>query len=197
MEAEVSKPLTASYDALTQAWQTSLKQLEEATEVLRSNSDVLLTEAEALITVHQEMQRRAESGRAHLQQSSQIVNEVTRLANRTHILGLNAAIEAARAGEAGEGFRVVAREVQQLAQNSKALAVEVEDHLKGVGTQMQGVTRLMESIVAQAENHQHAVDGLRMAIEQVRAAMTELRRVGASVGQTWTANLSLDERTDV
>ncbi|MBE3556458.1 MAG: hypothetical protein IMW91_05210 [Firmicutes bacterium] len=191
METDLSKPTAASYDALTQALRTSLKQLEEATELLRSNSDVLIAEAEALVAVHHEMQQRAESGQVHLQQSSQIVNEVSRLANRTHILGLNAAIEAARAGEAGEGFRVVAREVQQLAQNSRSLAVEVEEHLKGMGTQMQGVTRLMESIVAQAENHQRAVEGLRKAMEQVNEAMAELRRVRESVGRTWAGNDAL------
>ena len=74
-------------------------------------------------------------------QIAKIVDEITRLADQTNVLSLNAAIEAVRAGEAGKGFGVVAAEVGKLAESSAKSA--------------QQVTALMEKV---HEETQSAVD---------------------------------------
>ncbi len=57
-----------------------------------------------------------------LGQSSKEIENITdiieKLANKTHLLALNASIEAARLGVAGQGVSVVATEVQKLAESS-------------------------------------------------------------------------------
>jgi hypothetical protein len=48
-----------------------------------------------------------------------VMEEIARIADQTRILSINASIEAARAGERGRAFSIVAREVQELADQTR------------------------------------------------------------------------------
>jgi len=62
-----------------------------------------------------------------IENTSQILDIIKRIANQTRLLGLNASIEAARSGEHGRGFSVVAKEVQKLADESNNNAKKIND----------------------------------------------------------------------
>lgn len=61
------------------------------------------------------------------EQINSILDAINNLAAQTKMLGLNASIEAARAGEVGKGFSVVAKEIKNLAENSKETAKSISD----------------------------------------------------------------------
>ncbi len=64
-----------------------------------------------------------------------VITTITKVANQTNLLSLNAAIEAEKAVEFGSGFSVVAREIRRLADQTSNAALDIEKMI----TEMQSV----------------------------------------------------------
>jgi methyl-accepting chemotaxis protein WspA len=86
---------------------------------------------------------------------------ITKVADQTNILSLNAAIEAEKAGEAGRGFSVVATEIRRLADQTSVSTWDIEQMLKE-----------MQSAVSAS------VMGMDKFSEEIRRSVGEVRQVG-------------------
>jgi ligand-binding sensor protein len=108
---------------------------------------------------------------AHVKQISEEINvildSIKSLADKTKMLGLNAAIEAARAGDAGRGFGVVATEIRTLSQNSKETALKIMELTKKIQQSVDMTIEASNSTVETTEQQS-------AAIEEVTANLTEL-----------------------
>jgi methyl-accepting chemotaxis protein WspA len=58
------------------------------------------------------------------------VTTITKVADQTNLLSINAAIEAEKAGEYGLGFLVVAREIRRLADQTAVASLDIERMVK-------------------------------------------------------------------
>jgi len=101
---------------------------------------------------------------------------ITKIAEQTHLLALNAQIEASRAGDAGRGFTVVAQEVKRLAKFSHEKVAEVEQKIADIG---HGMTRASSSLVRMGQIVQQ-IEGLQVsvaaAVEEQSATTSEIAR---------------------
>ena len=109
----------------------------------------------------------ADNSNKHIIESDKILQYVNKITRQIKILGINANIEAARAGEQGRGFSVVAKEVQDLADNSENNAKEINkilDMLSGevskIGQQLDGLKNYSDVQVEASKKVTQAVEKL-------------------------------------
>jgi len=97
---------------------------------------------------------------------NQVVTTITKVADQTNLLSLNAAIEAEKAGEYGRGFAVVATEIRRLADQTAVATFDIEQMVKE-----------MQSAVAAG------VMGMDKFGEQVRRGVGEVQQVSGQLAQ--------------
>ncbi|MGD0105571.1 MAG: HAMP domain-containing methyl-accepting chemotaxis protein [Rhodopila sp.] len=112
---------------------------------------------------------------------SQITQVIAGIANRTHILSLNAAIEAARAGEHGKGFVVVAQEVGKLAESAAQNAQQITDIVEQATadaaegrTASLAVKQTMDSIAGDVSQTSQMIRSIAVAMEEQQAMVTQI-----------------------
>jgi methyl-accepting chemotaxis protein WspA len=98
------------------------------------------------------------------------VTTITKVADQTNLLSINAAIEAEKAGEYGAGFLVVAREIRRLADQTAVASLDIEQMVKEM---------------------QHSVSAGVMEMDkfagQVRSSVSEISDVSSKLGEIISA----------
>ncbi|KUZ92150.1 chemotaxis protein [Burkholderia ubonensis] len=97
---------------------------------------------------------------------NQVVATITKVADQTNLLSLNAAIEAEKAGEYGRGFAVVATEIRRLADQTAVATDDIEQTVKEI-----------QSAVSAG------VMGMDRFSEEVRRGMRDIQQVGGQLSQ--------------
>ena len=122
------------------------------------------------------------------QEISSIVSLINSIAERTHILALNASIHAASSGEAGRGFVVVADEVQRLSENAREATAQISSLVNNMQTETSEVVVAINNVISAV------VSGSNLA-EQAGEQMQEtLKRTNQLVNMVQQIAVSSDEQ---
>ena len=122
------------------------------------------------------------------QEITGIVNIINNIAERTHVLSLNAGMQAASAGEAGKGFMVVANEVQRLAESSGEATEKIAVLVKNIQVDTSDTMKTMNTVITQViESIEQAEEaGLRMkeSSRSTQSLVTAVKKIsGATIAQ--------------
>jgi methyl-accepting chemotaxis protein WspA len=110
---------------------------------------------------------------------SGVVTTITKVADQTNLLSVNAAIEAEKAGEQGLGFLVLAREIRRLADQTAVATLDIEQ-----------MVRHMQSAVTAG------VMEMDRFAEEVRRGVASVEQIGGQMGQIIGQVQTLSERFD-
>ncbi len=108
-----------------------------------------------------------------------VVTTISKVADQTNLLSINAAIEAEKAGEHGLGFLVLAREIRRLADQTAVATLDIEQMVKQMQTAVSAGVMEIDRFA-----------------EEVRSGVGNVVRVGGQFGQIISQVQTLSERFD-
>lgn len=179
--------MTSNFGASTAQVSASVKEISATSqELLRTMDDVTTTTAETAEVANQgrtglggmeaTMRHLAEATGSissklaviseRAKKITSVVTTITKVADQTNLLSLNAAIEAQKAGEYGVGFAVVAREIRRLADQTAVATLDIE----------QIVGEMQSSVSSGVMEMDHFT-------EEVRKGVTETTRLSGQFAQ--------------
>ncbi|KEO84691.1 methyl-accepting chemotaxis protein [Tumebacillus flagellatus] len=122
-----------------------------------------------------------------------IVSVITKLAQQTNMLALNASIEAARAGEHGRGFAVVAEEVRKLAEQSQHSAHQIEELIERMQEDTEDTVQTMDDVIQEVHSGIVAVD---LAGEAFQRILTKSHLVAGQIREITSAAEQMTATTE-
>ena len=137
---------------------TTMQQMEAATRTIAEKLSAIQERADDITTV---------------------ITTITKVADQTNLLSLNAAIEAEKAGEYGRGFAVVAREIRRLADQTAVATLAIE--------------RIIHEMRAAVTA---GVMGMDQFAHEVQQGVEHVRTVGRQLGQIIAQVQALTPRFD-
>jgi methyl-accepting chemotaxis protein len=135
------------------------------------------------------------------QEISVAVNLINSIAERTHILALNAAMHAASAGEAGRGFAVVADEVQRLAESARQSTQQIATLVNNIQVETADTVNTMNSAISQVVEGSKLAEqaGRQMQITQEATAelVSSVKQIAVQSQQQARTTTELLERASL
>ena len=179
----------AAVNEISATSQELLRTMNEVNQLVRQTTQMASTGQESLGGMDRTMRQLAESTGsigAKLSVISEraaninlVVTTITKVADQTNLLSINAAIEAEKAGEYGLGFLVVAREIRRLADQTAVATLDIERMVKEMQYSVSAGVMEMDKFS-----------------EQVRQVVSEVQLIGSQLGQIIKAVQGLDQRFD-
>jgi methyl-accepting chemotaxis protein len=116
---------------------------------------------------------------------NQVVATITKVADQTNLLSLNAAIEAEKAGEYGRGFSVVATEIRRLADQTAVAMYDIDKTVKemqsAVSAGVMSMDKFSEEVRGGVQEIQQVGTQLTQIIQQVQALTPRFETVNEGV----------------
>jgi septal ring factor EnvC (AmiA/AmiB activator) len=142
---------------------SAIQQLAASASEIHINEQELNTEIKDIITI--------------LEKINEISSFIKEIADRTKMLGLNAAIEAAKAGEAGKGFGVVAKEIRKLSEQSKSAVPIINKFTENIKLKVKKVSDKSMSSLASSQEQASVTEEITASIEEITVATEELNKI--------------------
>jgi methyl-accepting chemotaxis protein WspA len=159
--------IAAAVKEITATGTELMTTMNEIGQVARDSTAIALEGRSSLADMQSSISAKLEAIREKARDITGVVTTITKVADQTNLLSVNAAIEAEKAGEYGRGFLVVAREIRRLADQTASATLDIEHTVQ----QMQGAVSTgvmeMDKFSAQVRRSVEEVDGIGTKLGQI------------------------------
>lgn len=152
------------------------QQMEKRVDILAQATTNLSATAEELAATTESINNHAQGIGQEINKTDDVVAFIRKIAEQTHLLGLNAAIEAARVGEAGAGFNVVASEIRKLSQDTQHSVREIMQTLQGMQKAILELTPSIEQLSAGTQEQAATAQEINAIVSELGTVAEELKR---------------------
>jgi len=177
-----------------EAAERAIKNTDKAQETVLDTVQGITTIRDTIRETEKRIKRLGERS----QEIGGVVNLINNIAERTHILALNASMHAASAGEAGRGFAVVANEVQRLAENSREATSKIAALVNNIQVETADTVITMNEAIGQVvrgtDLAQQAGNEMRITRDTTADLVLLVQRIAADSNAQVVATQSLQKR---
>jgi twitching motility protein PilJ len=128
------------------------------------------------------------------QEIGSVVTIINSIAERTHILALNASMHAASAGEAGKGFAVVANEVQKLAENAREATLQISGLVNNIQVETADTVTNMNDAITQVVRGTTLAQQAGNEMRETRDTTSELAQLVQRIADSSKAQAETSQR---
>lgn len=129
---------------------------------------------------------------------NEVINGINAISAQTNLLALNASIEAARAGEAGRGFAIVAEQIRNLADETKALTSSMDGFVAKIETaskqSFESIDNTVNSLEQMNEGLQGVMENNEKSREQVQSITDSVNNVAAASQEIYSSVINVKEQ---
>lgn len=166
--ASVTEITSTQYHLLETMQSLSTRGAQTATEAVHSRDELgqLANTMRSFVDATRSIATRLENIHQRADAIDLAVVTITKVADQTNLLSINAAIEAEKAGAAGRGFLVVAREIRRLSDETAIAASDIEEIVQA--TRASVATGVVEMTRYEREVHKSVAEVDQIASRLLR-----------------------------
>ncbi len=188
LESSITHQITSTHQVTSAAQEIAatssqlVQTMENVSALSQNTAQTATSNQEDLIQMEGTMRRLADSTQSistklgtiseKANNINAIVATITKVADQTNLLSLNAAIEAEKAGEYGLGFSVVAKEIRRLADQTAIATIDIEQMVKemqsAVSTGVMEMDKFSQEVGQGVNDVGMIISQLGQVIEQVQ-----------------------------
>ena len=165
-----TKELVNTMDAVSRVSESTASSAADGQSALEKMEDTMRHMVDASASIAAKLEVLSEKAN----NINTVVTTISKVADQTNLLSLNAAIEAEKAGEYGLGFSVVATEIRRLADQTAVATWDIEQMIKEMQS---AVTAGVMSVDKFSEEVRHSVNDVRQVSSQLNHIIAQVREL--------------------